>query len=202
MAQASPPVPVAEVRAHGHEDPGGMSMPYLGTVLFLASEILFFAGLFGAYFTLRSNAPAWPPQGIPHIEATLPLVLTAILVTSSFTVHGALWAVRNDNRPAFVSSLGVTLLLAVAFLFGEIYDAAHLGFGIKAGVYGTAFFTLVGFHALHVTGGVILLSVIFYGALTGRFSSTNHQIVESANVYWHFVDVVWICLVVTLYVIK
>ena len=188
---------------HDVEDRGGMSMPYMGMVLFIASEIMFFSALFGAYFNVRAaHLGHWPPRGIPEIGLALPLLLTITLLSSSVSIHGAVWAIRNDNRTVFITSMAVTVLLGVLFLTGEIYDAVNAGFGISENIYGTTFFTLLGFHGLHVTGGVIFLSVILSGAINGRFSSENHQVVECASIYWHFVDIVWIGLFSVLYLLK
>ncbi len=183
----------------GTEDPGGMSMPVMGTVLFIASEIMFFATLLGAYFTLKAGNPDWPPADIPELELGLPLILTAILITSSFSMHGAVWGIRNNNRPVFVSSLAITVLLGVMFLFGEVFDAIAVEFGFDSGAYGSIFFTILTFHGLHVTGGVIFISYLLFGAINGRFSADDYQPIESASYYWHFVDIVWIFVFATLY---
>ncbi len=183
------------------EDSGGMSMPVLGTVLFIASEIMFFATLFGTYFTLRAANPEWPPKGVPHLELLLPFVLTAILITSSISMHGAIWGVRNNNRPVLVSSMAITVLLGIMFLIGEIYDAVGVGFDFQTGSYGSIFFTILSFHGLHVAGGVIFNLYILVGAMNGRFNSNNYQVVESASLYWHFVDIIWIFVFLTLYIV-
>lgn len=186
----------------GHEDEGGMSMPVMGTVLFIASEVMFFATLFGTYFALRSAASEWPPADIEELPIFIPIILTAILITSSFSMHGAVWGIRRDNRTVFVSSLAITVLLGAVFLVGEVFDALEAGFEISTGAYGSIFFTILAFHVLHVTGGVVFLTYLLIGAANGRFSSRNYQQVESASYYWHFVDVVWIFVFTTLYIIQ
>lgn len=184
------------------EDEGGMSMPVMGTVLFIASEVMFFATLFGTYYALRAQASQWPPADVEELPIFIPIVLTAILLTSSVSMHGAVWGVRNDNRTVFVSSLAITVVLGLVFLVGEVFDALEAGFEISSGAYGSIFFTLLSFHVLHVTGGVVFLAYLLFGAAAGRFSSRNYQQVESASYYWHFVDIVWIFVFTTLYIIQ
>ena len=92
-------------------------------------------------------------------------------------------------------------MLGIVFLIGQGYDYATLGFGLSDGVFGTTFYTLTGFHGAHVFGGVIMLSVILYRGLAGQFSSRHHDAVEGTSLYWHFVDVVWIALFSTLYIL-
>ncbi len=199
------------------EDEGGFSMTVMGTVIFLASEVMFFATLLGSYYTLRAvNADSWPPEGIEP-EWPLPLLMTATLLVSSVSIHGAVWAVRRDNRTVLTSALAITVLLGVMFMVGEIFEFSIAEFdfegwkdgppkgvaeGIVPGAYGSMFWTILAFHGLHVSGGIILNSYILFSALNGRFSSKNYQVLESASYYWHFVDVVWLIVFVTLYVVK
>lgn len=184
------------------EDEGGMSVPVFGIVLFIASEIMFFATLFGTYYMLRANNPEWPPPDVPELSLPLPIILTAILVTSSVSMHGSVWGVRNANRPVFVSSLAITWLLGAMFLTGELYDAIEVEFGFNTGAYGSIFFTILTFHGLHVLGGLVFMSYLIFGATNGRFGPANYQPVEAASYYWHFVDVVWLFVFATLYLIR
>jgi cytochrome c oxidase subunit 3 len=182
--------------------PEGMSMPLLGMVLFIASEVMFFGGLFAAYFNIRADATEWPPAGLEHLHATLPAIFTCVLVLSSVTMHMGVLAIRRDNPKALARWVGLTLFLGILFLCGQIYDYAHLDFTIRDGVYGSTFFTLTGFHGAHVFGGAVYLFIVLIRSMTGQFSKAHHAAVEGASMYWHFVDVVWIALFFTLYVIK
>lgn len=187
----------------------GISNPILGMILFIASEVMFFAGLFAAYFNVRLTAAHWPPlvneaEFEPFFigeELLLPGVLTAILVTSSVTMQLASRAIRRGDRRAFLRNTGVTLVLGVIFLVGQVYDYLHLGFGITDTAFGSTFYTLTGFHGAHVLGGVVMLSVVFYRGLAGQFSARHHDAVEATSLYWHFVDVVWLALFATLYLL-
>lgn len=194
-----------------HDLRGGISNPVLGMLLFITSEIMFFSGLFAAYFHVRATSVPWPPkvddlhltEAFHHLKAEpwLALVLTVILVISSFTCQFAIWAIRRDDRAGFIRNIGVTVVLGIVFLIGQVYDYSTLGFGLADGTFGTTFYTLTGFHGAHVFGGVIMLSVVLYRGLAGQFSARHHDAVEATSLYWHFVDVVWIALFSTLYIL-
>jgi cytochrome c oxidase subunit 3 len=193
-----------------HDTRGGISNPILGMILFICSEVMFFSGLFAAYFSVRASSPRWPPltdneflneRFNLHAEPWFALVLTIILVTSSFTCQFAVWAIRRDDRAGFVRNIGVTLVLGIVFLIGQAYDYSTLGFGISDTPFGTTFYTLTGFHGAHVFGGAVMLSVVLYRGLAGQFSARHHDAVEATSLYWHFVDVVWIALFSTLYIL-
>ena len=194
-----------------HDARGGISNPILGMLLFICSEVMFFSGLFAAYFTVRAAAPVWPPIVVGdealteaynlHAEPWFAAGLTLVLIVSSFTCQFAVWSIRRGDRTGFVRNIAVTLTLGIVFLIGQVYDYATLGFGIADGTFGTTFYTLTGFHGAHVFGGAVMLSVILYRGLAGQFTSRHHDAVEATSLYWHFVDVVWIALFSTLYVL-
>ena len=204
-----------------HDTRGGISNPILGMMLFICSEIMFFSGLFAAYFNVRASSVQWPPilKGNPadpasveaaahlteafnlHAEPWFALGLTIILVISSFTCQLGVWAIRRDDRTGFIRAIGVTLVLGIIFLIGQLYDYAEIGFGISDTPFGTTFYTLTGFHGDHVFGGAVMLSVVLYRGLAGQFSAKHHDAVEATSLYWHFVDVVWIALFSTLYIL-
>ena len=201
-----------------HDTRGGIGNPVLGMLLFITSEVMFFAGLFAAYFNVRANAPGglWPPiheqaseelgrQVQFHLEI-LPFVgpATVLLIASSFTCQFAVWAIRRGDRTAFIRNMSVTVILGVIFLVMQAIDYAALGaegITLNAGTFGTTYFTLTGFHGAHVFGGVIMLGVVLYRGLAGQFSARHHDAVEAASLYWHFVDVVWILLFSLLYIL-
>jgi cytochrome c oxidase subunit 3 len=203
------PTPVGGL---AHDARGGISNPILGMILFICSEVMFFSGLFAAYFSVRASSVPWPPQPptVPpelaerfnlHAEPWFAAILTAILITSSVTCQIGVWAIRRDDRTRFVRAIGITLVLGIVFLIGQAYDYSQLGFGISDTPFGTTFYTLTGFHGAHVFGGAVMLSVVLYRGLAGQFSSRHHDAVEAASLYWHFVDVVWIALFSTLYIL-
>jgi cytochrome c oxidase subunit III len=200
---------------------GGIGNPVLGMLLFITSEVMFFAGLFAAYFSIRAGyqeliagqlVHIWPPT-IPgsnpaeqfHLEM-LPIVLpaTIILVASSFTCQMGVWAIRRDDRTGFIRNFGITLVMGIVFLVMQMYDYTTLfGEGITLGstTFGTTYFTLTGFHGAHVFGGALMLGVVVYRGMAGQFSSKHHDMVEATSLYWHFVDVVWILLFSILYLL-
>jgi cytochrome c oxidase subunit 3 len=204
------PAEHSAVGALSHDARGGISNPILGMILFICSEVMFFSGLFAAYFSVRASSPAWPPETPDpalnekfnlHAEPGFAFVLTVLLVISSFTCQMAIWAIRRDDRRGLVRAIGVTLALGIVFLLGQAYDYSQLGFGISDTPFGTTFYTLTGFHGAHVFAGAVMLAVILYRGLAGQFSARHHDAVEAVSLYWHFVDVVWIALFSTLYIL-
>ena len=201
--QVSDHVDHDEAGGHGSEE--GISNVILGMILFICSEVMFFAGLFAAYFNVRANAPIWPPEGNEHFhvanEIALPLIITTLLIISSFTCQLGVWSIRKGDRQGLIRNIAVTLVLGIVFLIGQGYDYTQLGFTLADGTFGTTFFTLTGFHGAHVLGGVIMLSVVLFRATAGQFSNRHHDMVEAVSLYWHFVDVVWIVLFSLLYLV-
>ena len=191
--------------AEEHHKPGGISSSLLGMVLFIASEVMFFGGLFGAYFTIRSAATQWPPEGTPHLETWYAGALTTILVASSVTMQFGVWAIRKNDQRKLVLWLGVSLLLGVLFLCGQAYEyrtLIHEGMTLSSGVFGSTFYTLTGFHGAHVAGGAAFILIVLLRARSGQFTARYHDTVEMASYYWHFVDVVWLGLFSTIYLLR
>ena len=187
--------------AHGAS---GMPTALVGMLLFIASEVMFFGGLFATYFNARASAtgPWGPPEGAHELDLPLAAVLTAILVSSSFTMQFGVWAIRRGDIGKLRMWTAITLGLGVLFLAGQLYDYSTLGFGIADGVFGTVFYTLTGFHGAHVFGGTVGLTIVLARALRGQFSARNHVAVEAVSMYWHFVDVVWIGVFSTIYLLR
>ena len=193
-----------------HDTHGGIANPVLGMLLFITSEVMFFGGLFAAYFNIRANAAQWPPlnpeTGNPFTLQILPFVgpATVLLILSSVTCQYAVWAIRRDDRTVFLRSMAVTVALGIVFLLMQMTDYVLLGsegLTLSSGTYGTTYYTLTGFHGAHVLGGVIMLSVVLYRGMVGQFSAKHYDAVEGASLYWHFVDVVWILLFSLLYLL-
>ena len=176
----------------------------LGVILFVASECVFFAALFGAYFTVRAQAPVWPPKGIAEGLKPLPLptIATAILILSSFTMQFAVQAIRMGDRRTMMRLLKVTLFLGALFLGMQGYDYGTLGFSIHDTVFGTTFFTMTGFHGAHVAGGLVFIYLMLARGWGGQITKENHYALEACAIYWHFVDIVWLGLFSTLYILK
>ncbi|KTF13294.1 cytochrome c oxidase subunit 3 [Pseudoalteromonas sp. H105] len=154
----------------------------------------------------------WPLVTTPGGDTTqamgwlgLPLINTVILLISSVTLHFAHVAMENNKRGPLKVFLGATILLGVVFLGLQVEEYIHayqdLGLTLDSGVYGNTFFLLTGFHGMHVTLGTIILLVVFFRILKGHFSPKKHFAFQAAAWYWHFVDVVWLCLFVFVYVL-
>ena len=200
-AQADP------AAVHGAHEQQGTDTALMGMLLFIASEVMFFAALFGAYFNVKSTAAVWPPQGTEFINPVgLPIIATVILVSSSFTMQWGIWRIRKGDRAGMNRAIALTILLGVIFLGIQVIDYINLAgtenFGINSGVYGTLFFTMTGFHGAHVLGGVLGMSVILSRGVRGQFSAKHHVAVEAVSAYWHFVDIVWVALFSTIYLLK
>ena len=158
----------------------------LGMTLFVSSEVMFFGGLFAAYFTLRGSAGPWPPDGSVETSLLLTALLTLVLLTSSMTVHAG--------------KLGATIVLGLLFLGGQAYEYAQLsadGLTASTDVFATLFFTITGFHGLHVAVGVLMLATVWL-----RRDRYDEGPAEAVACYWHFVDAVWVLVFLTLYVLR
>ncbi len=185
---------------------GGISNPILGMLLFITSEVMFFAGLFAAYFNVRASAPVWPPADMQDKLHLFPFVLpaTIILIASSGVVQLGVWSIRKGDRTGFTRGIALTLVMGIAFLVLQFSDYIVLyseGLKLDSGAYGSTYYTLTGFHMAHVLAGTIMLAVVLYRGMTGQFSARHHDAVEATSLYWHFVDVVWIALFSILYLL-
>jgi cytochrome c oxidase subunit III len=172
----------------------------VGVVVWLASELMFFAGLFAAYFTLRSVNDVWPPEGV-ELETARTALATVVLVASSGTMHVAVKAAEGGERRRAVTWLGLTALLGVLFLSNQVVEYAQASFQIDDHAYGSIFYLLTGFHGLHVLGGLVFMGAVA-AVIAGRSPAPVHPAVEVCGYYWHFVDVVWLAVFATVYVLK
>src|SRR5262249_20843454 len=129
-------------------------------------------------------------------------ILTVVLVTSSFTMQAALSAVKRGDNRGLVRWLKITLALGALFLLLQLFDYSELGFGLRDGVFATLFYTMTGFHFAHVFGGGLFLYLVLLQAYRGEFSPQEHTAVEAGTLYWHFVDIVWIGLFTTYYILR
>jgi heme/copper-type cytochrome/quinol oxidase subunit 3 len=179
----------------------GSSSSVLGMTLFVASEAMFFAAFFGAYFTIYAAALVWPPLGIPIPDLLIPSIATGLLVTSGLTMQMGVAAARKGRIRRLNASLGITILLGVAFLILQTIDYSGMGFGIHDGSYASLFYIMTGLHMAHVIGGVLFLILVFVQSRTGQLSIERHEPVEAAAIYWHFVDIVWVGLFVIFYIL-
>jgi cytochrome c oxidase subunit 3 len=169
--------------------------------LFLATEVMFFSGLIGAYVVLRSAAGHWPnPQERLAVDITA--FNTFVLITSSWLMVKALMAAKEGNKAGIVKWLGLTIIGGSLFVGIQVYEYIQLyehGAMPSVDIFWSTFYIMTGFHGLHVIVGVIWLIVTWVRALRGRWTVQDHLGVELAGLYWHFVDLVWVLLFTVVY---
>jgi cytochrome c oxidase subunit 3 len=204
MESASIAADVAHEEHHGPPAPNVSSRveaQFLGMLLFIISEVMLFGAFFTAYFFIRVVGEVdWPARG-EELPVAIAGVNTAILLSSSFTMHWALEGARNDNRGALKVGILTTFLLGLTFLTIQVNEYVHLGFAPHDNAQGTIFYGLTGLHGAHVFVGLTLLSFATIRAFRGHFSAKAHRGVEVPGIYWHFVDVMWIFVYSTLYLL-
>ncbi|MFA7440572.1 MAG: cytochrome c oxidase subunit 3 [Sphingomonadaceae bacterium] len=192
----------------GHHTPVVQLHHRYGMILFIASEVMFFVAWFWAFFNASlfpSNAEAiggvWPPAGIEVLDPFVyPLLNTLILLLSGTTLTWAHHALIHGNRKGLKQGLWLTILLGVLFSALQMYEYSHATFGLSGNIYGATFYLATGFHGFHVIVGTIFLIVCLIRAYQGDFTPKQHFGFEAAAWYWHFVDVVWLFLFLTIYV--
>lgn len=172
-----------------------------GIILFLVSEAFLFGSLFWTYYYLKAKASVWPPEGV-SLDTGYAVIMTVLLVVSSGTIMLAVRAIRKGNERGLAYGIVATILLGSAFLGMTVWEWLHESFLPWTHAYGSTFFTLTGFHALHVFAGVILMSALLTRTLRHRFSARGFVGVEVGSLYWHFVDIVWLAVFSTLFIIR
>jgi cytochrome c oxidase subunit 3 len=198
---------VASAAAEHHHGPpvahqsSRVNATTLGMLLFIASEVMLFGSFFTAYFFVRVvNGYPWPPEGfeLPRYVAG---INTAILITSSFTIHWALSSIRRGNRAGLQAGLVLTFLMGLTFLLTQMIEYARVGFAPHDNAFTTIFFGLTGLHGAHVFVGLTILMFMTIRSYRGHFTAAHHDGVELGGIYWHFVDVMWIVVYTTVYLL-
>jgi cytochrome c oxidase subunit III len=173
----------------------------LGMLLFIISEVMIFGAFFTAYFFIRVvQGDSWPAPG-QEIPTGPVAINTAVLISSSFTMHWAQSSIRNGNRFGLRAGILSTLLLGITFLFLQVNEYVHLGYAPADSAQGSIFYGLTGLHGAHVCIGLMLLSIVTVRTFRGHFSPEEHRGVEVPGIYWHFVDVMWIIVYTTIYIL-
>ena len=192
------------VREKAHTPIVKLGLRY-GMSLFIASEVMFFAAFFWAFFDAslypkEAIGGVWPPENIETFNAFhLPLMMTLILLLSGTTVTWAHHAIVEGDRKTASVALGLTVILGILFSCFQVYEYSHAHFGFSDGIYPSTFFMATGFHGFHVLIGTIFLAVCWFRVRSGHFTPKSHFGFEAAAWYWHFVDVVWLFLFVSIY---
>jgi cytochrome c oxidase subunit 3 len=196
-------IPHAE---HHHGPPAAhrssrVAAPTLGMMLFIISEVMIFGAFFTAYFFIRVvNHDPWPAAGT-HLPEAVAGINTAILLSSSLTIHWALVSIKNGNRFGLKAGMLTTFLLGLTFLTVQINEYIHIGFAPHDAAQGTIFYALTGLHGAHVLIGLMMLLMVTVRAFRGHYSAEHHMGMEVPGIYWHFVDVMWVVVYTTVYVI-
>ena len=166
----------------------------LAVIMLLAAELMFFAGLIGAFLVFRLSATVWPPPFQPRLPLGMTGVNSLILLFSALTMHWAVSAAAAGAAQRLVRHLSITALLGALFLLIQGYEwlrLVHFGLTTSSSVYGGLFYTLIGAHGAHVFGGLIWLSVVYWQAKRGRFTKKDFVGVQTARMYWTFVVALW-----------
>ena len=181
------------------------NMVAVGTIVWLSSELMFFAALFAMYFTIRSvqGAGNWPPSGV-HLAVGYSAVFTTVLIASSFTCQLGVFKAEEGDVYGMRRWFFITLLMGLTFVLGqanEYRNQYHEGMTIHSHGYGSVFYLTTGFHGLHVIGGLFAFVVVLLRSTIGRFTPEKATSAIVVSYYWHFVDVVWVGLYATIYLI-
>ena len=199
---------VAHHDDHEHHGPpeahrsSRVSPQLLGMLLFIISEIMVFGAFFTAYFFIRVvNGDQWFPFEGHKLPVAVAFVNTCILVSSSFTLHWAETSLKRNNRPGLKAGMLSTFLLGLTFLFVQINEYVHIGFAGHDFAQASVFYGLTGLHGAHVFIGLTLLMMVTIRACRGHFSSAEHHGVEVPGIYWHFVDIMWLVVYFTVYIL-
>jgi heme/copper-type cytochrome/quinol oxidase subunit 3 len=194
---------VTQTGAHAEAKAQGRPFGWYGMVFFLASEAFFFANLIAAYLYLRvEHGSSYAEKELLNIP--LVIVNTVILVSSSFVLTWAVGGLKRGNNRRLAIGIMLTALMGLIFLSVQAYEYMALGnegLTPQSSIFGSAFFTLTGFHFAHVSFGVLLLTVGFFRSMRGHFTEERHFGLTATEMYWHFVDVVWVVLFLTVYII-
>lgn len=202
-ARVTTAAPNISARIHSLNRPNLVS---IGTIVWLSSELMFFAGLFAIYFTARAqNVGEWPPPPT-HLDVPYALVVTIVLVASSFTCQFGVFAAERGDVFGLRRWYTLTLLMGTFFVLGQINEYHTLvtehETTISSSAYGTVFYMATGFHGLHVTGGLIAFIYLLIRTRLSKFTPAQATAAIVVSYYWHFVDVVWIGLFAVIYFIR
>ncbi|QSJ19301.1 heme-copper oxidase subunit III [Nostoc sp. UHCC 0702] len=184
-----------------HHEEHHQDLRVWGLLTFLVSESLMFGGFFATYLFFRGSSPVWPPEGT-EVELLLPTINTIILVSSSFVIHFGDSAIKKNDVKGMQRWYTVTAIMGAIFLLGQAYEYMTLGYGLTTNVFANCFYLMTGFHGLHVFVGLLLiLGVLRRSRRPGHYSATKHIGIEMAEIYWHFVDIIWIVLFTLVYIL-
>jgi len=194
------------VTAYNHGTLTRPNMVAVGTIVWLASELMFFSALFAMYFTIRSvtGADHWPPEDV-HLAVGYSAIFTTILIASSFTCQWGVFKAEEGDVYGMRRWMFLTLLMGLTFVLGQANEYRNQyaeGMKISSHGYGSVFYLTTGFHGLHVIAGLFAFVLLLLRSTVGRYTPEKATSAIVVSYYWHFVDVVWVGLYATIYLIK
>jgi cytochrome c oxidase subunit 3 len=196
---------VATAAVQGPPNQGLLSRPNMtsvGTIVWLSSELMFFAALFAMYFTIRSVSAVWPAPDV-KLDLTAAAPFTVVLVLSSVTCQLGVFAAERGDLVGLRRWFMITFFMGSVFIGGQAYEYfVHNHFSMASNAYGSVYYITTGFHGLHVLGGLIAFVFVILRTTFGRFTPEKATTAIVVSYYWHFVDIVWIGLFTTIYLIR
>ncbi|MFT3715495.1 MAG: heme-copper oxidase subunit III [Gordonia sp. (in: high G+C Gram-positive bacteria)] len=189
-------------RVHSLNRPNMVSV---GTIVWLSSELMFFAGLFAMYFVARANSAVGWPQPPAHLNLALAVPVTTVLILSSFTCQFGVFAAERGDVFGLRRWYLLTLLMGTFFVCGQAYEywnMVHEGVTLSSSAYGSVFYLATGFHGLHVIGGLVAFIFLLIRTRLSKFTPAQATAAIVVSYYWHFVDIVWIALFAVIYLVQ
>jgi cytochrome c oxidase subunit III len=173
----------------------------IGVMIWLGSELMFFSGLFAALFTIRAHLVSWPPAGT-KLDTLQAGVFTVILVASSFTMQWAVWLIEHRERGRARNWVIATIVMGSLFLGNQVYEWTHFATRWYTNSYGSIFFITTGLHGLHVFLGLVAMAFLLFRMRGQKGDPGELSTFQAVSYYWHFVDIVWIGLYSSLFLLK
>ncbi|MGC8509669.1 MAG: cytochrome c oxidase subunit 3 [Acidimicrobiales bacterium] len=198
MSQAIPLSSLAKPEKIVHDRPPLLA---IGVMIWLGSELMFFSGLFAALFTIRAHLTSWPPVGT-HLDTVQAGIFTLVLIGSSFTMQRAVWLVEHRRRAEARQWIIVTMIMGTLFVANQAYEWTHLATRWYTNSYGSVFYITTGLHGLHVFLGLVAMAFLLFRMRGSEGDPGELAAFQGVSYYWHFVDVIWIGLFSSLFLLK
>ncbi len=198
MSQAIPLNSLAKPEKIVHDRPPLLA---IGVMIWLGSELMFFSGLFAALFTIRAHLTSWPPVGT-HLDTVQAGIFTLVLIGSSFTMQRAVWLVEHRRRAEARQWVIVTMIMGALFVANQAYEWTHLATRWYTNSYGSVFYITTGLHGLHVFLGLVAMAFLLFRMRGSEGDPGELAAFQGVSYYWHFVDVIWIGLFSSLFLLK
>ncbi len=198
MSQAIPLSSLAKPEKIVHDRPPLLA---IGVMIWLGSELMFFSGLFAALFTIRAHLVSWPPAGT-HLDTVQAGIFTVVLIGSSFTMQRAVWLIEHRRRAEARHWVITTMIMGTLFVANQAYEWTHLATRWYTNSYGSVFYITTGLHGLHVFLGIVAMAFLLFRMRGSEGDPGELAAFQGVSYYWHFVDVIWIGLFSSLFLLK